>query len=131
MYELSQPLNPDLYGVAPNGVRVLEGMGCGMGCAGMGGMFDGSGIFGTGIFASSDVSTWGYGEGIAVAFGLFVLYSVFSTTSRGVSKVSRKVKYVAGAGARSRQAKAAKLRAEARMLEGASSKPKKGGGGFF
>lgn len=135
MYELSQSaLNPNnLYGVRSDGIRFIEpvqdsGMGCGMGCKGMGGMFDSSGLLGTGLFVSSDVSTWGVGEGVAVALGLFVVYSVFSTTSRGVSKVSRKVKYVAGAGDRARQAKAARLRAEARALEG--SKPKKGGGFF-
>jgi hypothetical protein len=93
----------------------------------MGGLFDGTGFLGTGLFESSDISTWSTGEIVAIALGFFVVYSVFSTTSRGVSTVSRKVKYVAATGERRRQSKAARLRAQARALEGEGGGKSKNG----
>ena len=99
MYELSQSLNPkDLYGVRSDGVRVLEGMGCGLGCnGGMGGLtMDGSGIFGTGIFGTgvtlTDPTTWGVYEIGAVVLGAFVLFSVFSTSKRAVVATTQGVR---------------------------------------
>lgn len=93
MYELSQPLNPDLYGVAPNGVRVLEGMGCGLGCSGMGAFMDGTGLFGTGIFGPSvdvtNLSTWGIGEYAAIAVSLLVVFSLASTGQGAVQSVRK------------------------------------------
>jgi len=105
--------------------------GCqGMGCSGVGALtMDGTGLFGTGLFSSGlDLSQWGAPEIIAAAFGLFVVYSVFSTTKRGYRTASRKVKYVTSAGERRRKEKAEKLRSEARRLEGDSYKPAKRGG---
>jgi hypothetical protein len=127
MYELSQPLNPELYGVRPDGVRFLErqGMGCsGLGCNGMGGLtMDGSGIFGTGIFGTgvtlTDFSTWSIGEYAAIAVGLFVLFSVASTGQSAASSVGRKVKSISKIGQKRRATKAARLRSEAAQLEAA------------
>jgi hypothetical protein len=61
----------------------------GVGCAGMGGLtMDGSGLFGTGIFGTgvdvTNLSTWGIPEYGAALFGLFVAFSLFSTTKQGV-----------------------------------------------
>ena len=93
-------------GLGCRGLGCSQGVGC---CGGVGALtMDGSGIFGTGIFGSdvtlTDFSSWGAGEIAAVAFGLFVLFSVFSTTKRGAERVgsgvrhvSRKVKRVAKA----------------------------------
>jgi hypothetical protein len=125
MYQIAPPskINP----VVPMGPCGYSGVGC----AGMGGLtMDGSGLFGTGLFSSSDLASWGTGELIAVGFGLFVLYSVFSTTSRAASKVRRKVKYVAATGKRRRQAKAASLREQVRALEYDGGRKKKSGGLF-
>jgi hypothetical protein len=66
------------------------GIGC---CGGMGALMDGTGLLGTGLFASgSDLSGWGRGEAVVVAFGLFTVYSLFSTTGRGVQTVRRKAR---------------------------------------
>src|SRR5271157_1514076 len=88
--------------------------GCqGMGCSGMGD--DAGGLFGTGLFASGlDLTQWGAGEIVGALFGLFVLYSVFSTTSRGVSRVRGKVRKIGKAGENRRKKQAEKLREEAR-----------------
>ena len=66
----------------------------GLGCAGMGALtMDGSGLFGTGVFGTgvtlADFSTWGAGEIGAVAVGLFVLFSVVSSTKRGAESVGK------------------------------------------
>ena len=54
---------------------------------------DGTGLFGTGIFGTgvtlTDFSTWGAGEIGAVAVGLFVLFSVVSSTQRGAESVGK------------------------------------------
>jgi hypothetical protein len=126
-----------MYAMNPAGINwsdptILPSFPCaGLGCAGMGGLFDGTGFLGTGLFESSDISTWSTGEIVAIALGFFVVYSVFSTTSRGVSTVSRKVKYVAATGERRRQSKAARLRAQARALEGEGGGKSKKRAGFF
>lgn len=127
MYELAQPGNPNnLYGVRSNGIRFIEeaGRGCGMGCAGVGGLtMDGSGLFGTGIFGTgvtlADLSSWGIGEWGSVLLGAFVLFSVVGTGKRAAKSVSKKVRYVRGAGRRRRSAQAEKLRSEAAQLEAA------------
>ena len=117
-------------GIGCAGIGCSQGMGC---CGGVGALtMDGTGLFGTGLFASGlDLGQWGAGEILAAMFGMFVLYSVFSTTSRGARRVGRTVKRVAGSGERRRKAKAEKLRSEARRLEGdsyQSSKRSRGGG---
>jgi hypothetical protein len=93
------------------------------GCGGMGALtMDGTGLFGTGLFASGlDLNSWGPGEIIGALFGMFVLYSVFSTTSRGVSKVTGRVRKISKAGENRRKKRAEQLREEARKLEGGSS----------
>jgi hypothetical protein len=91
--------------------------GCvGMGCAPCAGL--GCGPTGLGLFATPfDLASWTWQEwGIAIA-GVFVLFSVFSTTRRAVGTVKRKARYISKAGERSRKAKAAKLRAEASRIE--------------
>lgn len=59
------------------------GCGCGGGCGcGMSGLtFDGTGLWGSGLF-SGDTSSWGVGEFGFLALGAFVLYSVVSTSQR-------------------------------------------------
>ena len=99
MYETAQAGNPNnLYGVRSDGVRFIEpgsysGMGCGMGCAGMGAFMDGSGLFGTGIFGPSvdvtNLSTWGVGEYAAIGFGLLVVFSLASTGQGAVQSVRK------------------------------------------
>jgi len=124
-----------MYVPSPNTVQRISGNpfeGPGIGCGACGlGLLDGTGLFGTNLFASSDITTWGMGEALVGAFGLFVLYSVFSTSSRGYKKVRGKVRYIAGAGERARQEKAAKLREEARRLEGPPTRKRKTSGGLF
>jgi len=117
MYELNQSaLNPnDLWGVNSSGVRIIPGLGCGMGCMGLG--QDGGGLFGTGLFESSDFSTWGIGEYAVIALGLFAVLSMFSTGKRAASSVSKKVRKISRIPAQRRQARAAKPRAEAAQLE--------------
>jgi hypothetical protein len=44
---------------------------------------------GLGLFDSADFTTWGVGEWGVVAFGLYAVFSIFSTTKRGVGKVRR------------------------------------------
>lgn len=59
----------------------LDGIGCGCGCngrsAGMGQ-----------LFSSWDISTWGWPEWTVVGLGLYTVFSVFSTTKRGVASVT-------------------------------------------
>jgi len=105
----------------------------GPGCCGMGALtMDGTGLLGTGLFAGGlDLSTWGTGELVVAGLGLFILYSVFSTTSRaassvssGVYRVRKGVKGLSKIGEKRRKAKAEKLREEARRLEGDSYRAK-------
>lgn len=54
---------------------------------------DGTGLLGTGLFSGgADLSTWGIGEYAVIGLGVLMLYSTFSTTSRGVSQVRRKLR---------------------------------------
>jgi hypothetical protein len=100
----------DAGAIPPN--RALDSRG--MGCCGLGAAPSGLGLFATPF----DLASWGWQEWAIAIGGVFVFYSVFSTTSRAVGTVRRKVRHVAGAGDRARKAKADKLRAEARRLEG-------------
>jgi len=68
----------------------------------MGGLtMDGSGLFGTGIFGTgvsvTDVSTWSVGEYAAVGLSLFVLYSLFATTKRGVESTRKRARRIGAA----------------------------------
>ena len=56
------------------------GCACGLGC--------GVGLFDSGL----DFSQWGIAEVVTVAGGLYVLYSVFSTTKRAAKSVHRKTR---------------------------------------
>jgi hypothetical protein len=68
--------------------------GCGMGALSM----DGTGLFGSGLFASPfDLSTWGIGEYLALLLGAYVVYAVTSSTkaefrraSKGFKKLTRR-----------------------------------------
>jgi hypothetical protein len=103
-----------------------SGCGGGLGCAqGMGALtMDGTGLFGTGLFASGlDLTQWSTGEIVAALFGFFVVYSVFSTTGRGVSNVRGRVRKISKASDDRRKKQAQKLRDEARRLEGDDYKP--------
>ena len=107
-----------------------NGLGCGgLGCDGMGALsMDGSGVFGTGVFGTgvtlTDFSTWSAYEIGAVAVGLYVLFSVMSTTSRGAHRVSSTTRKAtrsvrsAFSGEERRKKKAEELREQARKLEG-------------
>ena len=73
------------------------GCGCGGGCAGGCGLaaltMDGTGLFGTGLFANPfDFSTWGTGEYIALALGLYTMYALTSTTKAEYRRASRGVR---------------------------------------
>ena len=89
-------------------IRDTAGMGCGcaggckgIGCAGLGQLFS----------SGWDVSGWGLPEWGIVVFGAYVVFSVFSTTSRGVSKVRSGV-----ARRRSRSKRKKELQEELRRL---------------
>jgi len=72
--------------------------------------FDGSGLFGTGLFpAGFDLSTWGPWEYAAVLAGAWVVGSALFTTSRAA-------KYAAGTPGRLRKRRAASLRKRAAAL---------------
>lgn len=77
---------------------------------GMSGLtFDGTGIFGTGLF-SSDLTTWGIPEGIAALIGAYAIYAMFFQ--------AKQTKYrLEGAAQRRRKTKAARYRAKAKALE--------------
>ncbi len=85
------------YIAAIAGMSGYKGVGCvecGGTCGGMSGLtMDGTGLFGTGIFGDSvtltDLSTWTWAEVGTIAAAAFVLYSVTSTTRRGVRGVRR------------------------------------------
>jgi hypothetical protein len=87
-------------------------------CGGLGGLtFDGTGLFGTGLF-SGDPTTWGIPEVIAGGIGAYALYAMFFQ--------AKQTKYRLEASAqRRRKTKAAKYRAKAQRLEA------KGLGGIF
>jgi hypothetical protein len=81
--------------------------GYGKGVSGL--TFDGTGLFGTGLF-SGDVSTWGLPEALAGAVGVYATYAMFFQAKQ------TKYRMEMSAGRR-RKSKAAKLRARAKKLE--------------
>lgn len=71
--------------------------------------FDGTGLFGTGLF-SGDITSWGIPEGIAAVIGGYAIYAMFFQ--------AKQTKYRFEAGAqRRRKRRAAKYRAKAKALE--------------
>jgi hypothetical protein len=63
-----------------------------MAAYGMGALnMDGTGLLGTGLFSGGmDVATWGTGEYVTAAVGVYALFSVFSTGKRHASTARRK-----------------------------------------
>jgi hypothetical protein len=88
----------------------LQGLGCGKCRNGISGLsFDGSGLFGTGLF-SGDINTWGIEEAIAAAIGMYAIYAMFYQ--------AKQTKYrLEGTRRRQRVSKAKKLRERAKKLE--------------
>lgn len=80
----------------------FDGAGIGCGSCGLGGLsMDGSGLFGSGVFGTgvsvTDVSTWSVGEYAALGLSLFVLYSLFATTKRGVEGTRKRARRISAA----------------------------------
>jgi hypothetical protein len=71
--------------------------------------FDGTGFLGTGLFAG-DVTTWGWGELLFGAIGIYAIYSMFYQAKQ------TKYRMEIGAGRR-RKKRAVSLRAKAKRLE--------------
>lgn len=69
--------NPQL----PRGMQI-QGM-AGLGCDCRGGCRGGLGLFDTGL----DLTGWGWAEWAAVIVGVYVVFSVFSSTKRTVGRV--------------------------------------------
>jgi hypothetical protein len=93
-----------LSGLRPP-MKTTYGLGCGdgpctCGCSagspawGMAGLtFDGTGLFGSGLFSGGlDFSTWGPGEFGVAALGAWMIYSTFFTTRAAVGQARRKVR---------------------------------------
>jgi hypothetical protein len=83
--------------------------------------FDGTGLFGTGLF-SSDLSNWGWSE---IIFGVLGIYGIYATFFRAKQQVKAGYLGLEGRAQRRRVARAAKYRAKAKRLEA------KGLGGIF
>lgn len=108
------------YNVLDPGALVGSDGGARAGCGCASGL-GGCGCTGLGLFATPfDLKSWTWQEYGVAAAAVFVLFSVFSTSARGVRSVRRKARYIAGAGQRRRSAKAAALRSEAAKLEARS-----------
>jgi hypothetical protein len=98
---------------APQPAPILSGLG-GCGCGGTcGGCGDGhshgmgqatGGVLGTGLFSSTDISTWGWGEWVAVAGAVYLGGSLIGDIGGAASSVS---------GWRKSSTRAAKRRAQA------------------
>jgi hypothetical protein len=78
--------------VAPE--EVLQAFGNGLGCSDCGGTCGGlgqasTGLFGTGLFASSDPSTWGVGEYLTIAIGGYLVINVVSD-AQSVGKTAKR-----------------------------------------
>ena len=81
----------DIFGLTPKG----RSCSCNNGLTGL---FDGTGLLGSGLFTSGmDYTQWGIGEYAALAVGGYVLMSVFSTTKRTAGVVRRKARAAARA----------------------------------
>jgi hypothetical protein len=74
----------------PEGVFQNE-VPCCCGGSGMGALtMDGTGLFGSGLFADPfNVSTWGFGEYAVLGLAAYMLYAVVSTTKHETRRVSR------------------------------------------
>lgn len=84
--------------------------GCGN-CGGMGSLsFDGTGLFGTGLF-SGDITTWGVPEVATLLVGYYLLHSILYTTSSHAKSV-----HGAYSSYTSKQARRKKLQAELESL---------------
>lgn len=64
----------------------FSGCGCGGKCGGCGdhGVGQATGVFGSGLFSSTDISQWGIGEWALVGVGLYVAGSIFGDVKSGV-----------------------------------------------
>ena len=51
-----------------------------------------AGIFGTGLFASGDVTTWGIGDWACVLAGVYLIGSLVGDVNAGATKVRRSVR---------------------------------------
>lgn len=77
----------------------LSGTCNGMGCASCGGTCGmgqaGNGLFGTGLFVSSDPTTWGVGEYAVIAIGGYLVISMVSdaqSAGRATKKAYRRIR---------------------------------------
>jgi hypothetical protein len=54
---------------------------------------DGTGLLGTGLFSGgTDLSTWGVGEYMVLAFAAYALSSLVGDTKRGYGRVSKGIR---------------------------------------
>jgi hypothetical protein len=74
----------------------LSGCGCGGKCGGCGdghkhgvGQATGTGILGTGLFSSTDISSWGWGEWLGVAAAVYLGSSLLGDVGRGAKATKR------------------------------------------
>ena len=75
--------------------QMVQAKGLGCNCArGMGAFsMDGTGLLGTGLFSGgTDLSTWGVGEWLVIAFGVYAASSFVGDTKRGYSRVSKGIR---------------------------------------
>ncbi len=78
--------------------------------AGLSGLsFDGTGFLGTGLF-SGDISTWGVGEIVLGAIGIYAVYAMFFQAKQTKYRMEQSAH-------RRRKSRAAKLREKAKRLE--------------
>jgi len=73
----SAPLAPIRY----QGLSGDCGCGCGGNCGGCPGLGQ-TGLLGTGLFSTSDISQWGWGEWVTIAGGIWVLGSALGDVKR-------------------------------------------------
>ena len=92
---LAPPRTPVAPGSPESSVQSMGlGSACnGLGCASCGGTCGmgqtSTGLFGTGLFASSDPSTWGVGEYAVIAIGGYLAINVI-TDAQSAGKATRK-----------------------------------------
>ena len=77
----------------PDAAWGLGDCGCGGKCGGCGshgvGQATGGGVLGSGLFSSTDVSTWGWGEWAGVAAALYLGSSLLGDVGRGAKSAKR------------------------------------------
>lgn len=71
----------------PQPAPVIRGLGCGCGCGGgcqegLGQTSTTGGLFGTGLFSSSDPANWGWGEWLALGLGGWAFLSAVGDVKR-------------------------------------------------